>query len=399
MPRIVWKGAISFGLVHVPVVVYPGARAGRLDFDWLDKRDMAPVGYRRINKNTGKPIENEFIVKGYQYEKGEYVLMSDEDFRRANEAATQTVEILGFVEAAQVPIYYFDTPYYLEPDRRGEKGYRLLREVLRKTGRIGIANVVLHTKQHLAALMPEGDALVLMTMRYADDIISMKDLKLPEGKSGKDGPSPREIEMAQRLVDDMTQEWDPAQYHDTYREDLLARIEEKIQSGQTHELTEAEETAAPRESAKVIDLMALLKKSIDQRGKRPAGKSAGDAKNQDRDDAADDDADEAGSRGGKGAGRAKAAAKTRASGGRTGNATAKKAATSGRKTAAKTTAKTATKTAAKKASVSGGKGGSGASATKQAANKTAKSAAKTSKARGAGAAHRSTTDATRRRAA
>jgi len=395
MPRIVWKGAISFGLVHVPVVVYPGARAGRLDFDWLDKRDMAPVGYRRINKNTGKPIENEFIVKGYQYEKGEYVLMSDEDFRRANEAATQTVEILGFVEATQVPIYYFDTPYYLEPDRRGEKGYRLLREVLRKTKRIGIANVVLHTKQHLAALMPEGDALVLMTMRYADDIISMKDLKLPEGKSGKEGPSPREIEMAERLVDDMTQEWDPDQYHDTYREDLLARIEEKIQSGQTHELTEAEETAAPRESAKVIDLMALLKRSIDQRGKQPAGKTAGDAKHRGGSEAADDDAHAPARRGGKGTGGGKAVASKRASVHRVDEGTAKKSA----KSAGKKAAKTSAKTAAKKASTAGGKSGSTTPATKQAGKKVAKSAAKTAKTRSAGAAHRSTSEATRRRAA
>jgi DNA end-binding protein Ku len=266
MSRIVWKGAISFGLVHVPIVVYPGARAGRLDFDWLDKRDMAPVGYQRINKRTGKPIDNDFIVKGYQYEKGEYVLVTDEDFRRANDFATQTVEILAFVDASQVPLYYYETPYYLEPDRRGDKGYRLLREVLRKSGRVGIASVVLHTKQHLAALLPVGDALVLNTMRYADEILSMEDLKLPEGKSGKDGPTAREYEMAERLVDEMTQEWQPEEYRDTYRDDLLARIEEKIKAGQTHELTEPDGEAPPRQSAKVIDLMSLLKQSIDQRG-------------------------------------------------------------------------------------------------------------------------------------
>jgi DNA end-binding protein Ku len=268
MPRIVWKGAISFGLVHVPVVVYPAARSGRLDFDWLDKRDMAPVGYQRINKSTGKVMDKENIVKGYQYEKGEYVLMTDEDFRRANDVATQTVEILAFVDAADVPIYYYDTPYYLEPDRRGEKGYRLLREVLRGTGRIGIATVVLHTKQHLAALLPVGDALVLNTMRYADDIVSIGELKLPEGRAGKDGPTAREYEMAQRLVDDMSQEWQPGEYHDTYREDLLERIEAKIREGQTHQLTEPGDEAPARESAKVIDLMALLKRSIDQRGNR-----------------------------------------------------------------------------------------------------------------------------------
>jgi DNA end-binding protein Ku len=276
MPRIVWKGAISFGLVHVPVVVYPGSRSGRLDFSWLDKRDMAPVGYQRINKNTGKVLDKDFIVKGFEYEKGEYVLMTDDDFRLANDAATQTVEILSFVDAADVPIYYFDTPYYLEPDRRGDKGYRLLREVLRDSGRIGIASVVLHTKQHLAALLPVGDALVLNTMRYADEIVAIEELKLPEGRTGKDGPSPREYEMAQRLVDDMTQEWRPEEYRDTYREDLLERIEQKVRAGQTHELTKSDGAAPARESAKVIDLMALLKQSIDQRGHRSARSGAED---------------------------------------------------------------------------------------------------------------------------
>ena len=139
MPRTVWKGAITFGLVHVPVVVYAAARSGRLDFDWIDRRDNAPVGYQRINKRTGKAIDAEYIVKGYEYEKGEYVFMNDEDFRQANTAATQTVDVLDFVEAAEVPLYYFDTPYYLAPDRRGEKGYVLLREVLRKSGRLGLA--------------------------------------------------------------------------------------------------------------------------------------------------------------------------------------------------------------------------------------------------------------------
>jgi len=280
MARIVWKGAISFGLVHVPVVVYPAARSARLDFDWIDKRDMAPVGYQRINKRTGKVIQSENIVKGYEYEKGEYVLMSDEDFRQANVAATQTVEILAFTDATAVPIIYFDTPYYLEPDRRGEKGYRLLRDVLARTGRIGIAQVVLHTKQHLAALIPAGDALILNTLRYADEIYPLSDLKLPAGKGAADAPSAREFEMAARLVDNMTQEWEPQQFHDTYREDLLARIERKIQFGQTHALAEieAEAPAAPR-SSNVIDLVTLLKQSIDKRARtKPLAKKSTPAK-------------------------------------------------------------------------------------------------------------------------
>lgn len=274
MARTIWKGAISFGLVHVPIVVHPATRPHRLDFDWIDRRDDAPVGYQRINKRTGKVIASEDIVKGYEYEKGEYVYMNDEDFKRANVAATQTVEIQGFVDAAEVPIYYYDTPYYLAPDRRGEKGYALLREVLRQAGRLGLARVVLHTRQYLCALLPQGDALMLITLRYADEILSADELDLPGGKAA--APPARERDMAMRLVDDMTGPWDPEAYRDDYREDLLEAIGRKIKAGKTHALTEPGEKP-PRESAKVIDLMSLLKQSIEQRGsarKPPAPKAA-----------------------------------------------------------------------------------------------------------------------------
>ncbi|MGY6272249.1 non-homologous end joining protein Ku [Achromobacter denitrificans] len=274
MARTIWKGAISFGLVHVPIVVHAATRPHRLDFDWIDRRDNAPVGYQRINKRTGKVIASEHIVKGYEYEKGEYVYMNDEDFKRANVAATQTVEIQGFVDAAEVPIYYYDTPYYLAPDRRGEKGYVLLREVLRKAGRLGLARVVLHTRQYLCALLPQGDALMLITLRYADEILSADELDLPGGKEA--APAARERDMAMRLVDDMTGPWDPEAYRDDYREDLLEAIDKKIKAGKTHVLTEADEKR-PRESAKVIDLMSLLKQSIEQRGsprKAPAKRAA-----------------------------------------------------------------------------------------------------------------------------
>lgn len=278
MPRTIWKGAISFGLVHVPIVVHAATRPQRLDFDWIDRRDDAPIGYQRINKRTGKPVASEDIVKGYEYEKGEYVYMNDEDFKRANVAATQTVEIQGFVDAAEVPIYYYDTPYYLAPDRRGEKGYVLLREVLRQAGRLGLARVVLHTRQYLCALLPQGDALMLITLRYAGEILSADDLDLPAGKTA--APAARERDMALRLVEDMTGPWDPQAYRDDYREDLLAAIEKKIKAGRTHVLAEAEAedgAKAPRESAKVIDLMSLLKQSIEQRGgarKAPAKRAA-----------------------------------------------------------------------------------------------------------------------------
>lgn len=278
MSRIIWKGAITFGLVNIPVVLRPASRSQSLDLDLLDVRDMAPVGYQRINKSTGKPIEKAHIVKGYQYEKDEYVLLSDEDFRRANVEATQTVDIVSFVQADEIPPYYFDTPYYLEPDKRGERGYTLLLETMRRTGRAALALVVLRNRQHLAAVLVHDNALVLNTMRFADEVLPISELKLPKAASGKaTGAHAREIEMAVKLVEDMSEAWAPEQYRDTYRDDLMARIEQKIESGHTHQLTPAaEEEEAPRQGAKVIDMVALLRKSLDHRGKRGGTRAEAD---------------------------------------------------------------------------------------------------------------------------
>ncbi|MCM5679996.1 Ku protein [Schlegelella sp. S2-27] len=277
MARVVWKGAITFGLVHIPVTLRAAQRKNDLDFDWLDRRDMAPVGYRRINKRTGEPIESEHIVKGYQYEKGEYVLMSDEDFRRANPEATQTVEILGFVDAGQISPAYFETPYYLEVGKRGEKGYALLRQVMQASGRAGIAKVVIHSKQHLAALLVEGEVLMLNTMRFADEVLEPGDLYVPDSDLKAVGVGARELEMAQRLVDEMSQDWQPAQYRDTYREDLLTQIDAKIESGQTHTLTPAGEETRAEGGAQVIDLMAALRQSV-QRAEGGKGSAGGGGK-------------------------------------------------------------------------------------------------------------------------
>src|SRR5690606_19403781 len=275
MARVIWKGAIAFGLVNVPIVLHAATRVTRLDFDWIDKRDNAPVGYQRINKRTGKPIDSEHIVKGYEYEKGDYVFLSDEDFKRANTAATQSVDVLSFVKADEVPLYYFDTPYYLAPDKRGAKGYALFREVLRKSGLIALASVVLHTRQYLAAILPLDDVLMLVTMRYADEIRDAGELDIPTGKES--APSAREMEMASRLLEDMTAPWDPELYRDEYRDDLMATIEEKIESGRTHAV---DETDSPprRQSGKAIDLMSMLQRSIDER-KDSSRKSTGTGKN------------------------------------------------------------------------------------------------------------------------
>ena len=273
MPRVLWKGAITFGLVHIPVNLYPGATAHSLDLDLLDKRDFAPVGYKRVNKRTGKEVAAVDIVKGYEHEKGDYVVVSDEDVREANVKATQTVDIQAFVDATEIAPYYFDTPYYLEPGKRGEKGYALLRDTLRKTARVGIAYVVLRARQHLAAVIPVDRLLVLNTLRFADEIRPTKALALPEAKTKAAGVSPKELEMAARLVEDMTESWQPDHYKDTYRDDLLARIEKKVKRGQTHEVVAAEGGETPRPSAKVIDLMSMLKRSLDHQ--RP-GKASND---------------------------------------------------------------------------------------------------------------------------
>jgi DNA end-binding protein Ku len=275
MPRALWKGAISFGLVHVPVSLYPASRSEGLSFDMIDKRDFSPVGYKRYNKRTGEEISRENIVKGYEYSKGEYVVITDEDFKRANVEATQTVDIVAFVDAPAVAPYFYDTPYYLEPGKRGEKGYTLLREVLKRTGRIGIANVVIRSRQHLAALIPVDRMLLMNTLRWSNEIRSMADLNLPAAGAGE--VSDKELAMAERLVDDMTEEWNPEQYKDTYTSDLMARIEQRVKAGETHVITpESEETGEPRRGAEVIDLVSMLRRSLESKGKASNDDQAGE---------------------------------------------------------------------------------------------------------------------------
>src|SRR4051812_29553176 len=270
MARGLWKGAISFGLVNVPVELYSAQkRSAELDLTMLDKRDMAPVGYKRVNKATGKEVPWEDVVKGYEYEDDKYVVLSEEDFRRANPEASKTVDIVAFVDAADIAPQYFETPYFLAPGKRGEKAYALLRDAMAKAGKAGIATVVIRTKAYLAALVPQGDALILNTLRYHKELKSAEDIDLPEKLKGAKVSS-KELDMALRLIDDMADEWQPARYHDTYHEDLRKRIEEKIEAGQTEEITEPEKEEKAAKSADVIDLMSLLRKSVEGGKKAPA---------------------------------------------------------------------------------------------------------------------------------
>lgn len=275
MSRALWKGAISFGLVHVPVELYSAEKRNALDFDMLDRRDMNPVGYQRINKETGKVVPWDEIVKGYEHKKGEYVVVTEEDFRRANVEATQTIDIINFVNLAEIPLIYFDTPYYLAPGRGGDKGYALMRQTLKRADKAGIAQVVIRSRQRLAALVPDGDLLILNTLRYNYEIRLHDEVKVPSGK--KAAASAREVAMALKLVEEMSDRWQPQKYHDTYHEDLLKHIRKKIRSGDTETVEEPEQPAEGRRSAEIIDLVSLLKRSI---GQAKQGEDAGEARRQ-----------------------------------------------------------------------------------------------------------------------
>lgn len=268
MSHSLWSGAISFGLVNIPVILHSAENRNSFNLTMLDRRDIKPVGMKRYNKETNKEVEWNDIVKGYEYEKGRYVILTEEDFKRANVKATQTIDIVAFVDAEEVAPTYFETPYYLAPDKRGEKGYALLRETLKATNKIGIATVVIRTRQYLAALIPTGDLVVLNTLRYENELKSAKDLEMPSGNLKGSGVSPREIDMAKRLVEEMTDQWKPTAYRDTYHEDLLSLIDKRIKAGQTEIITEAaaDENENKPARGEVIDLMALLKRSVQAKG-------------------------------------------------------------------------------------------------------------------------------------
>ena len=272
--RAIWEGTISFGLVQIPVGLHTAESRDDLDFDLLDRRDMAPVGYQRYNRTTHEPVEWDNIVKGYEYEEGEYVIVEKEDFKRANVKATQTVDIVHFTDASDIDFMFFEKPYYLVPTRKGHKAYVLLREVLRKSGKVGIARVVIRTRESVAAVMVRGPALVLELLRYDHELHKPADFDLP-GESVKEMKiSPAELKMAERLVSDMEGPFKPAQFKDTYRDDLLAFIKHKIKAGDTEEPEEPE--VAP-EASNVVDIMELLRSSLGKRGaaNEKPGKSAG----------------------------------------------------------------------------------------------------------------------------
>ncbi|KWF03542.1 Ku protein [Burkholderia ubonensis] len=328
MARMIWKGAISFGLVHVPVQLYPATRTVKPSFRLLDKRSMDPVGYRQINKRTGKEVAREDIVRGYEYEKERYVILSDDEIRAANPESTQTVDILAFVDEGAVSFLYLDTPYYLVPDRNGEKVYALLRDALKESGRIGIAHVVLHDRQHLGALIPVGPLLALDTLRWQEELRSLDELSAPAGDARRAGVTAREFGMAKKLIDDMSGDWTPEQYRDTFRDDILELVERKVRSGKIEEIG-AQPAETARAAANVVDLTELLKRSL-RRGADQGADKGGEAGA-----ARDGGAPRARARApAKKAAAKRTGAKTAAGGARTARSAAKKAASSHRKRAA-----------------------------------------------------------------
>jgi DNA end-binding protein Ku len=266
MARAIWKGNISFGLVNIPVGLFSAEKPDELSFRQLDRRNLAPVGYRKYNKATGDEVEMDVIVKGYEYESGHYVVLSDEDLRRANPEKTQTVEITDFVDLDDIDTVFYDKPYYLAPMGKNPKGYALLREALKRTRKVGIAKVVIRSREHLAAVVPQGDVLVLEILRYPNEIRATEELEVPGEDLGALGVNERELEMAERLVEGMTAEWSPEKYHDSYRDDLMHLINERIESGQTDAPDETPVPEAPEAREGVIDIMSLLKRSVEATG-------------------------------------------------------------------------------------------------------------------------------------
>jgi DNA end-binding protein Ku len=265
MQRSVWRGAISFGLVYVPVDVMSASKDASLSLHFLDRRDFSPVGYQRINKSTGKEVDWAHIVKGYEYEKGHYVALSDADFKHANVKASETIEIANFTDLDQIPPMYFETPYYLSPQKGGQKVYSLLRQALESTRKAALGTFVMRGRQHLCVIVPNGELLMLVTLRFANEVLAPAQLK-GAVESGKDKKAtPAEVAMARRLVEQMSGPFRPESFKDTYRADLMRRIQEKIRTQQTHALTE-EPAPAERPKAQVIDLMEALRNSLKKRG-------------------------------------------------------------------------------------------------------------------------------------
>jgi DNA end-binding protein Ku len=259
MARAIWKGSISFGLVNIPIALYPATRREELRFRLLRRTDLSPVNYKRVAEKDGKEVPWDQIVKGYEYEKGKYVVLKEQDFQRVDVEATQTVDIQDFVELDEIDPIFFYKPYYLEPQKGGDKAYALLRDALKDSKKVGVAKVVIKTREYLAGVKPEDGALVLELMHFADELADTSKLHIPQ----KTEVGKREMTMAKSLIDGMSSKWNPQKYKDEYREALMEVIEEKVEAGGKE--IEEKPKKAPKPT-KVIDLVSVLQKSLEQTG-------------------------------------------------------------------------------------------------------------------------------------
>jgi DNA end-binding protein Ku len=261
MARALWKGSIAFGLVNIPVELHTAVRDSRPRFRMLHARDKSPVRFERVCAREGKPVAWEELVKGYEYEKGRFIVLTKEDFRTAALEKSRTVDIRSFVKPEEIDDRFFESAYYLVPPKGGERAYALLREAIKETGLVGIATIVLRDAQHLAALEVAGDAMVLTLMRYAEELVDTREYHFPPAK---DVRKP-ELQMARTLVENLADKWDPSQYTDEYRENLMKIIKAKLKGKEPHLVEHVEP-----QNAEVVDLMERLRQSL-----QGAGSAAG----------------------------------------------------------------------------------------------------------------------------
>jgi DNA end-binding protein Ku len=276
MPRPIWSGTITFGLLNIPVQLMTAERHTDLHFRMLDSRNNAPIRYERVNEETGEEVPWKDIVKAFEYDKGSYVVIEKEDFAKAAPESTESVDIEAFVDPDDIGVEYFEKPYYLVPAKKAEKGYVLLRETLKRLKTAGLARVVIRTREYLALVMPRDEALLLMLLRYPQELVSADEYAFPDKKLSAYRVSPKELEMAETLVKSMVGEWQPDEYRDDFRMRLRKVIEERVKAQEgTVRAPAAEETEIPKNAAtNVVDFMSLLKKSIDSNKRTPAAERA-----------------------------------------------------------------------------------------------------------------------------
>ncbi|MDH5823298.1 Ku protein [Luteimonas sp. RD2P54] len=276
MARPIWTGTLSFGLLNVPVSLMSGERKTDLSFRMLDSRDNTPVRYERVNAESGDEVPWKDIVKAFEYDKGSYVVLEKSDIASATPESHETVEVETFVDAESVPLTYFEKPYVLVPGKKAEKGYVLLRETLKQTGKIGISKVVIRTREYLAAVIPRDDALLLMLMRYPQELVDPAEYRLPEGKAADYRISPKELQMATQLIESMSGEWKPEDYKNEFRARLEEVIRKKMKSKGALAETDEREFDTPEDATtNVVDFMSLLEKSIAGNKRTPAKKTGG----------------------------------------------------------------------------------------------------------------------------